>query len=172
MNAETVLQTLEAGLRPVIEAAGGRLEMASDPSHVIEILGGSDPRGWRAILGYAGEAAYEDELAPGIRDLSISLTVQAARGYHIRPGRHLFRPTPAGRDSLIHLSDDLDRIFRGFTGEVHGDVDCHGFRFTSRNWLEAEGLPTRQLTTLYNLRIGNDLPGPADAVALHWPVPA
>lgn len=169
MNAETILQVLETALRPVVELGGGRLEMASDPDHVLEILCGSAPKRWRVILNYAGEEPVDPDNASGIRILTVACTVQASRGFQIQPGRHVFRETPAGRDSLLHLSDDIDRLFRGFSGTAPNDLDCRGFKFAGRQWLSIENIPTRQLTTNFRIKFGNDLPTEADEIALIFP---
>lgn len=162
------MQVLEDALKPVVSAAGGELCMASDPDHVVEILTGAAPTGWRLIVAWAGESAVDPDNSPGIEDLRITSTVQAARGMTVDPGRDTFRPTSSGRDSLLALRQQSDLWFRGFTGTTEGDVDCHGFRKLTSDWLVIEGLPTRQITTTYRLRIGTDKPQAADEIELIW----
>lgn len=169
MSPEVLLQVLETGLTPAVKAAGGELHIATDPDHIVQLLSATAPRTFRAILAYAGETAEQSDEAPGIRDCRFNLITQAARGLQIRPGRRSFRPTPSGRDSLLHISDDLDRIMRGFAGTAPSDLDCRGFRFLSRDWLDIEGQATRQLLAIYAIRLGSDKPQPTDQITLTFP---
>lgn len=171
MNVETLLQVLEAGTAATVKAAGGEFHIAADPDHILQLLTATQPGGFRVVVAYAGERSADADEAPGIRDVSLNVIVQAAPGFQVSPGRHVFRPTPSGRDSLLHLSDDLDRIFRGFSGTTYGDVDERGFRFLSRDWLAIEEAPTRQLLSTYALRIGSDKPAGGDILTLDFPGP-
>ncbi|MBB5351105.1 hypothetical protein HNR46_001339 [Haloferula luteola] len=174
MTPATVLRVLDEGLRPAVEAIGGDLHIATDPEDVIEIICAAAPRGWRLILAYGGEQAVDVDQAPGIHDLTITTTVQAATSFQLRSGQHTFRPTPAGRSALLDLAHQVDLWFTGFTGTVAGDILCNGFRRTSRDWLAIENQPTRQLLASYRLRIGcgPDVPGTLDQIHLNWPIPS
>lgn len=171
MNAALLLRVIEDGLRPAVAAAGGTLDVASDPDHVIEILSGAAPKRWRLVLGYGGERAVDPDDATGIREIELTTTVQAARGLAVDAGADAHRSTRAGRDSLLQLSDQVDRWMRGFTGTTYGDIE-EAFRFVSRQWLllpEAKNL--RQVMTTHSIRIGNDPVEPADEIALTFPNP-
>lgn len=170
MNAALLLRVIEDGLRPVVVAGGGVLDVASDPAHVIEILCGEGPKGWRLVLGYAGERAVEPDDATGIREVELTTTVQAARGLAVKSGANAHRDTASGRDSLLKISDQVDRWMRGFTGTTYGDIE-EAFRFISRQWIEIEGSPLRQVMNTHSIRIGNDPVAPADAIALTFPEP-
>ncbi len=170
MNAQTVMQVLEDGLSPVVSAHGGELCMASDPDDIIELLASSQPKGWRLIIGWAGESAVDVDDAPGIEDLRLTATVQAARGMGIDKGSSTFRETASGRASLHALAHQVDLWFRGFTGTTKGDVDHRGFRKVSSDWLVIDDIPTRQITTTYRLRIGTDKPQAEDEIELTWPL--
>jgi hypothetical protein len=170
VNAALLLRVLEDALAPAVAAAGGRLDVAADPTHVVELLTAGTPTGFRAILAYAGESAAKDIDAPGIRQIEVTFTIQAARGLALKPGRDAHRATASGRDSLLDLAAQGDRWFAGFTGTTYGDVDSR-FHFVSRTWLEIEGQTIRQLLTTYSLRIGADAPAPADRLTLTFPAP-
>lgn len=168
MTPALLLRVIEDALTPAVTAAGGRLHVASDPDHVVELLTAGTPTGWRAILAYAGETAAKDIDAPGIRELQLTLTIQAARGLTLKPGAATHRPTAAGRDSLLDLASQGDRWFAGFTGTTYGDVDSR-FHFVSRQWLEIEGHALRQLLTTYSIRIAADRPAAGDILTLAFP---
>lgn len=170
MNAATLLQVLENGMTSAVTSKGGTLDVASDPDHVVEILSGSDPSGWRLVLGYAGESAVDPDDAPGIRDIEITFTVQAARGLKVKGGGEVHRPTGAGRLALLQLSDQVDRWVRGFQGTTYGDVS-DSFKFVNRAWLAIEGKPNRQVIATYRLRIGNDPVQEEDKITLTFPDP-
>jgi len=168
MNAALLLRVIEDGLRPVVQAAGGCLDVASDPDHVLELLTAAQPSGWRVVIAYAGESSVGGVDARGIRELEITATVQAARGLSVRRGDDAHRPTRANRDSLLDLSNQVDLWIRGFGGTTYGDIDSQ-FIFVSRQWLEIEGYPLRQIMTTHSIRIGNDLVEPSDIIALTFP---
>lgn len=170
MNPATLLRVLEDGLRPVVQAAGGVLDVASDPEHVVELLTAQSPTNWRMILGYAGERAVDADDAPGIRNLEISVTLQGARGLNVADGADAHRPKATGRLALLDLANQADLWMRGFTGTTYGDIE-RAFDFVSREWLAIEGRPTRQLIQIYSIRIGNDRPAAGDAIELTFPAP-
>lgn len=144
MDSAYFLRALEDGLRPLVLAAGGTLEVATDPDHVFELLAVS-PKGWRVILSYGGDTAVDEAQSPGIVKWTLNTTVQAARGLAISLGSSGHRPTVANRDPLLTLADKVSAWIRGFSGN-HPDLHEHGFRQTSRNWLVlGDTLPTRQI---------------------------
>jgi hypothetical protein len=170
VNAALLLRVIEDGLRPAVVAAGGVLDVASDPGHVVELLTGAAPNGWRCVLGYAGERALDLDDARGIRELELTTTVQAARGLAVKSGANAHRVTRANRDSLLDLSNQVDLWMRGFTGTTYGDIE-EEFRFVSRQWIEIEGHPLRQVMTTHAIRVANDPVEDDDKLTLTFPAP-
>jgi hypothetical protein len=143
MDSALFLRSLEDGLRPVVEAAGGKLELASDPDHVFELLAIS-PAGWRVILSYGGDEAIDSDGSPGVVRWTLNSTVQAARGLAVKPSAHFHRQPVSGRDPLLTLASNVSAWVRGFSGS-HPDLHPTGFRHLSQNWLVLDELPTRQI---------------------------
>jgi len=171
MNAGLLLRVIEDGLAPVVKAADGALHVASDPDHVLELLEAQGPRSWRMILGFAGERAVDPDDARGIRELELSVTIQAARGLAVKAGEDVHRPQHSGREALLDLVNQADLWMRGFNGTTYGDIEDE-FQFVSRQWLAIEGRPTRQILTTYSIRIGNDPVRDDDKITLTFPAPA
>ncbi len=153
MDSATFLRCLEDGLSPHVEAAGGKLEMASAPDAVIELLAVA-PTGWRVILTFGGDEAIDPENSPGIVRWTLQTTVQAARGLDIKSGSHGHRSPVSGREPLLALAAQASRWIRGFSGE-HPDL-YGGFRHVSKNWLVVEGIPTRQLLLSHRVILALD----------------
>ncbi len=158
MDAALLLRILEATYRPLVEAHGGELHVASDPDHALEILAAAAPRGWRAVLAWAGDTAPDPDSAPGIVDLDLASTVQAARGLPAARGASAIHPRRGGPEALPALAAWLDARLRGF--RPPGDTDSRtdidwrrGLRHVSSAWLELDGLPTRQITTTHRITI-------------------
>jgi hypothetical protein len=157
MDSAAFLTALEDGLRPQVEAAGGRLEVATDPDHVLEILAGEAPKSWRVILNWAGDEAVDETTSPGIVYWSLAATIQAARGLAVNPGADAHRVKANGRDPLMTLKSKVSRWIRGFSGD-HQDLHCDGFRYVSGAWLVVENLPTRQITLTHRCILALDEP--------------
>lgn len=157
MDSALFLEALENGLRPKVVAAGGRLEVATDPDHVLEILAGEAPKAWRVILNWAGEEAVDETTSPGIVYWSLASTIQAAKGLSVSPGSDAHRTKGNGRDPLMTLKNHVSRWIRGFSG-AHPDLHCDGFRYVSGAWLVVENLPTRQITLTHRCILALDPP--------------
>lgn len=162
MDSALLLRALEDGLRPLVLAAGGTLEVASDPDHVFEMLAVS-PRGWRMILSYGGDEAVDEMQSPGIVRWTLNTTVQAARGLAISLGSAGHRPPVSNRDPLLTLADHTSRWIRGLSG-THPDLDQRGFRQTSRNWLTLDGQPNRQILLTHRCLLALEPPLPVFCV--------
>lgn len=157
MDSAAFLRSLEDGLRPQVEAAGGRLDVAGDPEEVIELLAAAAPKGWRVILSFGGDEAVDPDASPGIVRWNLQSTVQAARGLRLQSGASTHRENHAGRDPLLTLAALTSRWVRGFSGS-HQDLHKHGFRHVSKQWLVIEGIPTRQLMLTHRCILALDEP--------------
>lgn len=145
MESALLLRAIETALAPVVQARGGALTVAADPDHVLEILAGAAPNGWRCILNWAGDEATDPDTEQGVARFNLAATVQAARGLKIHPGADAYLRSATGRDPLLTLAGLMGRHLRGLSGS-HPDLHPSGFRFISSAWLEVEGVPTRQIT--------------------------
>lgn len=157
MSPATFLDSIHRPLALLARENGGRLDVASDPDHVIEILAAASPRGWRLILSYAGDEAAADDRAGGIVKLRINCTVQAARGLAAASGASVHATTQAGREPLLALAALVSRWVRGLSG-AHPDLPCDGLRQMSSSWLVIEGLPTHQINTVFEIHLALDKP--------------
>lgn len=156
MDSAAFLRSLEDGLRLKVQPAGGKLDMASDPDEVFELLAVS-PAGWRVILSFGGDEAVDPDGSPGIVRWTLQATIQAARGLAIKPNSHFHRQPVSGRDPLLTLADNLSAWIRGFSGS-HPDLHESGFRYLSKNWLVVEEIPTRQLLISHRCILALDAP--------------
>lgn len=156
MDSATFLRSLEDGLRPTVVAAGGTLEVASDPDHVVDLLAVS-PAGWRIILSFAGDEAVDPDAAPGVVRWTLNTTVQATRGLAIKLHAHGHRPPVSGREPLLALAAQASAWVRGFSGN-HPDLHESGFRHLSQNWLVIENIPTRQINLSHRCILTLDPP--------------
>ena len=156
MDSALLLRAIEDGLRPLVQAAGGTLEVASDPDIVFELLAVS-PRGWRVILSWGGDDAVNELESPGIVRWTLNTTVQATRGLAISLGSAAHRTPVSGRDPLLTLSDYVSRWLRGLSGD-HPHLDKRGFRQTSRNWLVLDGQPNRQILLVHRCYLALEPP--------------
>lgn len=157
MDSAVFLTVIEAALTPLVTEGGGVITVASDPDHVLEILAGSAPNGWRLILNWAGEDGVDPINAQGIADMSLAATIQCARGLKLDSGAWAYKPNAAGRDPLLTLSKRVSQWIRGLSG-THPDLSDMGFRFHSSAWLSIENLPTRQITTTHKITMALDKP--------------
>ena len=157
MSPAVFLDSIQRPLAALAQANGARLDVASDPDHVIEILAAASPRGWRVILSYAGDDAAGDAQAGGIVRLRINATVQAARGLAAASGASVHATTQAGREPLLALAALVSRWIRGLSGS-HPDLPCDGLRQISSSWLVIEGLPTHQINTVFEIHLALDKP--------------
>jgi hypothetical protein len=157
MDSAQFLTAIADALRPLVEAKRGTLTIADDPDHVIDLLAGAAPAGWRLILSYAGDDAMDDNLSPGIVRWNINATVQAGTGLSRESQAATHAPNAAGRDPLLALADKVSQWIRGLTGNSDS-LGREGFRHISRSWLAVEGLPTRQLNMVF--RVPYALPKP------------
>lgn len=156
MDSATFLSALETGLRPLVVAAGGRLELASDPDEVFSLLAVS-PAGWRVILSFGGDEAVDADGSPGVVRWTLNSTVQAARGLALKRNDHFARQPASGRDPLLTLASNVSAWVRGFSGN-HPDLHHSGFRHLSQNWLVLDDIPTRQLLLAHRCILSLDAP--------------
>lgn len=159
MDAATFLAAVETALRPLVVAAGGQLDVADDPDHVIDLLQAAAPRGWRVIISYGGDQARNVDTAPGIVTMSINTTIQAARGLSIDINSAAHRTNSAGREPLLALASLVSRWVRGLSGS-HPDIAKDAMGFQNQQWLLIDGIPTRQLNQVHTIDIALDEPIP------------
>jgi hypothetical protein len=156
MDSAAFLAALETGLRPLVAAAGGRVDVASDPDEVFELLAVS-PTGWRVILSFGGDEAVDPDGAPGVVRWTLNSTVQAARGLALKRHAHGHRTPVSGRDPLLALASQVSAWIRGFSGS-HPDLHPNGFRHLSQNWLVIDEIPTRQVILAHRCTLALDPP--------------
>jgi hypothetical protein len=157
MDSAEFLTALANALRPLVEHKRGTLTIADDPDHVIDLLAGAAPAGWRLILSYAGDDAMDDNLSPGIVRWNMNATVQAGTGLSRDSQSATHTPNAAGRKPLLALADQVSQWVRGLTGDS-SSLGREGFSHRSRSWLAVEGIPTRQLNIVF--RVPYALPKP------------
>lgn len=152
MDTAHLLTAIEKGIAAKALPLHGRVEVAQDPDHAIDLLANS-PAGWRIILSYGGDTAVDPDTAPGVVAWDLQTIVQAAKGLAINLPTH--KPTVSGRDPLITLAATVSRWIRGLSGE-HVDLHPNGFRHISTAWLPLDGIPTRQLLLTHRCRLALD----------------
>ena len=157
MDSANLLRIIECGLAPVAKAHGGKVEVAADPDHVLEMLAASAPNTWRIILSFGGDEAVEPDDSPGITKWNLQTTVQAARGLTIPSAASTYKESASGRDPLLYLAALTSQWIRGFSGTTD-DIDNRGFRHIASQWLVIDTLPTRQLMLTHSVRLKLDPP--------------
>lgn len=156
MDAATLLRAVEDALTAPVQALGGVVAVASDPDHVVELLGTS-PANFRVIFSDGGDEAVDADNSPGIVRQTLNTTVQAAQGLTLKPGSMAYKETVAGRLPLLALSSEISRLIRGLH-MVHEDIHKHGFRHQSSQWLVIEDIPTRQRLMNHRVIMALDKP--------------
>lgn len=151
MNAAGLLRALEAFLRPRVEQAGGRLDVSATPDELLGLLG-TGPNRWRLILQFASYGQADEAGFGALQRLGINAVVQAGRA----PGETEAHRDRGGEPPLLERVDSVigwmrQARFRAASGEPHPEVDRRGLRFLGGEWLELEGLPTRQFQLRFEL---------------------
>lgn len=165
MTAAEILRTLEGALRPLVEDSNnGRLSLAHDPDHALELLATS-PRGWRVVLGWEGYDPDGGDPMHGLLSASFYAVVQQARGLHDRRGfgRHRPRVSQSSALSVMERAEQVSLWLRSARWQCeddtfHPQIDTRGAQVTGAEWLEIEGLDqTLQIRISWSILIGLDL---------------
>jgi len=153
MNLARLMRVLDVTYSPVIEARGGKLDVASDPEHALEILAATAPRGFRVVVLATGNPPAAGDDSPGASDVEFAVVVQGPRGMSAAGG--------AASVGILEVAAWVDRIVRGFApfdeAEPPSDFDWfYGMRRTGGEWLEIDGARTRNWQWTYACTVLDD----------------
>lgn len=156
MNAPRILTSLDAHLRPLIEAQGGTLEICGTVEDTLARLAQA-PGKWRVILQWQREEALgSTRTAVELRFLAI---VQQGRGLSIDAGADVHK-NRATDPALLARMNHVRSLIRAVRWQ-HPEIDGVGPQLRSTQWLTDPGLPTRQITIEFSLQMGLDSITPA-----------
>lgn len=142
MTADEMLRCVENTLAPLVATALGTLDVASSPDHAIELLTTAPPK-WRLILGWPGYGGHPDAVL-GMGSHRIYAIIQGPAGLPARAGDVLHKQGPAGAPPLMARIETVSMWFRAMRFPDGCGVDSKGWALEGTNWLEVEGLETKQ----------------------------
>lgn len=152
MSPALLLRTLEDMLEPVIEAEGGRFQIAATPDDALGLLRTSPDR-WRAIINWGGSTAKSGTYGTAHTG-RLEVIVQTPKGLARNPGKEVYLSTASGGLPLLDRVEQLNswiRAIRYYSDDEltikRDDVDCKGYRETDAQWLLVEGIPVRSYQT-------------------------
>jgi hypothetical protein len=148
MTAATVLNSLAAYLKPLIQNAGGTLEPSGTLEDTLAKLAIA-PNGWRCVLQWNGEKDLG--ISRNVTELSILAIIQQPRGLTIDAGLSVSTGTGT-QPSLLDRVEFVCDLVRGATF-VHDQLQR---RFTGRGrkWLQDPLFPTRQIMCEFAMEMG------------------
>jgi hypothetical protein len=131
MNVSRILNATEAHLKPKVEQIKGKLSIARDPEHAVEMLGQSSTR-WRLVMGWDGYDNYDDEPFPnsGLSWVRFVFLIERNQGMAAKPGSDL--------PEMFNLIDDVMKWVRGIRFNDGVLEECQGFQLLDSNWVQTE----------------------------------
>lgn len=138
MEADRILQALEAHLQPIITTAGGSLQVADNPWEVVDMLKVS-PSSWRVVLSFEDEASMEPLNRGGWISGLFTVYVQMPKGLGVNRGESIYKTNAAGRSALLALCGQVKQWMRAIQLNDNDDVakdDPSHFAFLSGSWVD------------------------------------
>lgn len=139
MEADTLIAAVETFLRPLVTAAGGKLEVCGTPADTLEALG-VGPKNFRVILQWGGETAVGAKKSEAEMDLKV--VVQTAKGFKLNKGADVYLTRSEGQDNFIRICAALRGWVRSIKfvraddiTKFHPLVHLDGFLPQDTNWL-------------------------------------
>jgi len=139
----SILTDIENALRPLIEADGGRLDVASDIDDALEQLSHS-PKGWRVVLLWDGHQSHP-EGRRGMSRAGVTTFLQMNTGMTKKSIVH--RPGAGGRAAFLTRMETLSKWCRalrwpGDSETYQSGVDEAGLVLEDSSWVSAAGKTT------------------------------
>lgn len=111
LKPNDIVLALRDHLDPTVKAARGIVSIASDPFHVIELLGES-PAGFRVVILWEGDEDATGQPLAGIVAHTVAIVVSHNRGLRVWNGESLHRDTAAGPSLLTRLTEVRTLLLR------------------------------------------------------------
>lgn len=142
LAADAILRKVEDALRPLLTAAGGILDTASDAGHALELLATAPPA-WRVILGWPGWGEHP-QAREGMAVVRVFAIVQGPSGLHVRRGEQTHRGTPADPVPLMERIETVSGWIRALRFPDGSGIDRAGFALAGSAWIDLDGVHTKQ----------------------------
>lgn len=170
IDTVTIMTSLEAALKQLVEDEGGTLSVCGTVQDTLEVLT-VEPRGWRLVLQLNGDEAITGGYGSAAL-VELLAIVQARKGLALPRG-----VSQHGGNTQLGFLHRLDwvrqrlsgvRFFHDAPGQPPVTVASLPFRpsltYRGWQWLEIDGYPTLQASLRFSFPFG--LPTPVDTPVL------
>lgn len=141
LEPDAMLLAMHTALSPLAAAIGGKVDVAADPDHALELLALA-PAGWRLVLGWPGYGSHP-EARTGMGKSRIYAVVQRATGMAAGSGADLVQPR-GDLPSMFALIERVKKWILAMRFPVELNTDPFGFALAGGAWLQLDNKTTRQ----------------------------
>lgn len=128
-----ILRDIRCTLQPLIDEAGGVLDVASDLGHAMEILATS-PSKFRVVLMWDGYGAHEHS-REGMAVVRLSTFLHVNLGMTKEPGEKLYKESMNGDMPFLDRLEQLSKWMRALRWPHGADVDPAGLSLQDSEWV-------------------------------------
>ena len=151
LDSDALMRSLEAALAPLAAAAGGALDVASDPQDAMEMLAVAPAR-WRVVIAFYGYAGHSEQRL-GMGTARVQAVVQRAKGLQSKHGADVHSEARGGVPPMLALVELVSAWFRALRPPVGRNCDVAGFSLSSSAWLVLDSPQTRQHQLVFDLEL-------------------
>lgn len=132
MNYAQLINAVEAALTPLVEAEGGKVEIAQSLERARTALG-NGPGRWRVILHWEGYGDHE-HARMGMTNHQIATVIQAPNG--LAKNQSATKDRPDTTKAFSHYLECVSAWMRAMRFPNGTNADSAGFQLANSQWLD------------------------------------
>jgi hypothetical protein len=135
MDSSQLINATYTGLKPLVEAQGGGIQIAESQEAALKFLEAA-PNRWRIILFWEGFGSHP-QAREGLTSHQVATLIQQPTGLNKKPGEILTNPLPSGAQPF---SKRIQQVIGWMTSMRFPDgtnADPAGYALDSSQWVPA-----------------------------------